>query len=161
MRAMREFCDRQDGCLVLKGRVKKPISEATCALADLVLYDETFHPTTMTELLSVSELLVTHFSMAVFEAMNIGVYNIYIGLGPMFDAQVALIDDLFPGDWREDLTTSGVNEIQDAADFIRSFGESQLADYHLDGVSQQAAAAKYFSCPPGKATKQCVDALLE
>ena len=52
--AVREFCDANDALLVVKSRLKDPVPRYTEGLADLVLYDPSYYPATILELLSVA-----------------------------------------------------------------------------------------------------------
>jgi hypothetical protein len=89
--AVRAFCDANDALLVVKSRLKDPVPPHTRALADLVLYDPSYYPATILELLSVASLCVHFFSSAVYESVFLGVPSLCIapaaedmGLSPLW-----------------------------------------------------------------------------
>lgn len=157
---LREFCDKEDALLILKGRVKKSVDPIIGEMADFLFYDESFFPSTVTELLSISDIFVSHFSMAVWEAINLGIYNINIALGPIADIQTALFRELFSHDWKADLTQEGLNEICSAETFLRDFGHRRMKEFEVNAELQKQLATKYFSIAPGKSTTHFVDNLL-
>lgn len=71
--AVRAFCDANDALLVVKSRLKDPVPRHTQRLADLVLYDPSYYPATILELLSIASLCVHFFSSAVYESVFLGV----------------------------------------------------------------------------------------
>lgn len=79
---VRAFCDANDALLVVKSRVKDPVSRHTQERADLVLYDPSYYPATILELLSVASLCVHFFSSAVYESVFLGVPSLCIAPGP-------------------------------------------------------------------------------
>ena len=89
--ALRAFCDANDALLVVKSRQKDPVPHHTAALADLVLYDPSYYPATILELLSVASLCVHFFSSAVYESVFLGVPSLCLapatddmGLSPLW-----------------------------------------------------------------------------
>jgi hypothetical protein len=80
--AVRAFCNANDALLVVKSRLKDPVPRHTAALADLVLYDPSYYPATILELLSVASLCVHFFSSAVYESVFLGVPSLCIAPAP-------------------------------------------------------------------------------
>jgi len=73
MRSLREFCDRQGACLVVKSRIKDRPARADREAADMFLFDQAYHPPTILELLAAADLCVHVFSVAAMEAAAAGV----------------------------------------------------------------------------------------
>jgi len=77
--ALREFCDANDALLVVKSRLKEGVvPRYTASRADLVLYDPSYYPATILELLSVASFCVHFFSSAVYESVFLGVPSLCI-----------------------------------------------------------------------------------
>ena len=74
MRAVREFCDRNDAIFLLKARKKHPLSAHHREIPDIVVQEDvTYFPGTIFEILSVSDLMLTIYSTAATEAAAAGV----------------------------------------------------------------------------------------
>jgi hypothetical protein len=83
LRAIREFCDRNDAFLVVKSRVKQMDKARYEKIADLYISgeDESYYPEFTTyKLLSLADLCISSMSMVVVEAVaaNVPAVNIYI-----------------------------------------------------------------------------------
>jgi hypothetical protein len=78
VRRLREFCDRSGAMLVVKARRKHPVSRHLARHADLTLYDDSFYPATIVELMSVASLCVHYYSFGLVEAAYGGVPSVCI-----------------------------------------------------------------------------------
>lgn len=76
--AVREFCDRNNAFLVVKGRAKDPVRSWLSEAADVVCGDEGEYPPTTLELLSIADVCIHFYSFAALEAAYMGVYGITI-----------------------------------------------------------------------------------
>src|SRR5262249_34679142 len=76
--ALRAFCDGNGALLVVKSRLKDPVSRHTAARADRVFYDESYYPATILELLSIASLCVHFFSSTAYESVFLGVPSLCI-----------------------------------------------------------------------------------
>ena len=79
---LRAFCDANDALLVVKSRLKDTVPRHTQERADLVLYDPSYYPATILELLSVASLCVHFFSSAVYESVFLGVPSLCLAPEP-------------------------------------------------------------------------------
>lgn len=68
VRALRNYADEKNAVLIIKSRAKRKLSPRMVAMADRVLYDETYFPATNYELMKVSSLIVCIASTAQLEA---------------------------------------------------------------------------------------------
>jgi hypothetical protein len=75
---LRKFCDRSGAALVVKARRKHPVSRHLARQADLTLYDDSFYPATIVELMSVASLVVHYYSFGLVEAAYGGVPSVCI-----------------------------------------------------------------------------------
>ncbi len=79
---VRAFCDANDALLLVKSRLKDPVPRHTQERADRVLYDESYYPATILELLSISSLCVHFFSSAAYESVFLDVPSLCIAPSP-------------------------------------------------------------------------------
>ncbi|MEK6624311.1 MAG: CDP-glycerol glycerophosphotransferase family protein, partial [Bdellovibrionota bacterium] len=158
--SIREFCDRENAVLIVKGRVKKPISEYINKVADYVFYDEDFYPSTIIELIKISDLAITHFSSMSFELAHQGVYNINVKIGPTWAFMKKSLCKIFGFGFIFDLEIDGLNEICDSVSFLNKIKTKQLDDFRVMASKVSEFSHKYFNGPPGDSTRKTVDAIL-
>lgn len=72
-KAVREFADRNDAVLLVKGREKDPIRKAWSEPAFLNFYDEQHYPATVHEAIAIADMCLVFYSTAVQEAAYAGV----------------------------------------------------------------------------------------
>lgn len=87
-RSIKKFCRNNDLLLFVKPRLKFPVAEAIKNEADLVVWDEEKQndPTILKELLSITKLTVSYFSLSVLSSVFAGVYHLNIVLPDRFFA---------------------------------------------------------------------------
>ncbi len=68
VRELRAYADARGAVLVIKSRAKRKLSPRMTAMADCVLYDESYYPATNYELMKISALVVCVASTAQLEA---------------------------------------------------------------------------------------------
>src|SRR5262249_22725044 len=91
--ALRRFCDANGAALVVKARTKDPVPGYLARRAEALLYDESYYPTTVLELMSIASLAIHCFSTISYEAAYAAVPAICIAPSQ---------DDLgFPASWSE------------------------------------------------------------
>jgi len=76
--SVKAFCERNGAYLIVKSRLKDPISSYLQAVADRCVYDETLYPHTIMEVFSIANLCVGFYSWAVLEAAHAGASNLCI-----------------------------------------------------------------------------------
>ncbi len=160
VKSIKEFCRKNNSLFIVKGRSKKPVSNEVKNLSDYVIYDETFHPSTLCEMIFISDLVISHYSMVIWEAINLGVYNINIGFNKIYDHQTKLYRELFNEDWKDDLSKKGLNKMEDPNSFMSSIKNKTFEDFGIEMSIKNEVAKKYFSQPPGKSTIHLVDSIL-
>ncbi|MDD4990298.1 MAG: hypothetical protein PHW31_03245 [Candidatus Pacebacteria bacterium] len=77
-KAIRRFCDENNGFLLVKSRAKDPVKPYLAKMADKVLYDESFYPSTIKECFSIADICFNFYSTAAIEAASAGVPNVCI-----------------------------------------------------------------------------------
>jgi len=76
--ALKEFCNNNNAYLLVKSRKKDPVPKYVEKVADKVLYDDNFYPSTMLKCLSVSDLCIHFYSSVVTEAVPMDVPSLCI-----------------------------------------------------------------------------------
>jgi hypothetical protein len=66
--SLRRFCKKHDALLVVKSRIKTPIPTYLQRAADVVVFDDSYYPASILQVLSVASLCVSFCSGAVIEA---------------------------------------------------------------------------------------------
>ncbi|MDD5433621.1 MAG: hypothetical protein PHE77_03135, partial [Candidatus Pacebacteria bacterium] len=56
MKAIRKFCDANNGFLLIKSRQKDPVKKYAAKMADKVLYDQEFYPSTVLKCFAVADI---------------------------------------------------------------------------------------------------------
>lgn len=159
--ALRKFCDKNALTLVVKSRFKTPLSEFIIRHADAVLYDETFYPPTISEVLFVSDIAVSHFSMANFESIAMKSFAININLEPVFEPFSGLLTDCFKNEWINDFNTEGMSSIINADDFIRDFGDTPLTAFKFEDRNYNYFMTKYFTDVDSAIFEKSIDTILD
>ena len=112
---------------------------------DHLLYDESFYPPTISELLFISDITVSHFSMATFEAIAMKSFKININLEPVFEIFTDHFSTLFGNNWIDDFNTQGLGEIITGSDFINKFADSNYKEFQFNEKYYDDFMLKYFS----------------
>lgn|GEM_PF-3532338 len=159
--SIKKFCKSNDYIFVVKSRLKAPLSKYFTDNADTVLYDETFYPPTISELLFVSDITISHFSMATFEAMAMKSYKINIDLEPVFDIFTSHYKTLFGTTWIDDFNTTGMGAIIKGNAFIENFGDSSADAYKFKDKNYTLFMNKYFSGVDDVRFKEEIDGIIE
>ena len=96
--SVRDYCDKNNLFLVVKPRLKFPVSEIVIDKADLAVWDDDSQqdPPVLKELLSVSKLTMSFFSSSVLSSIAAGVFHLNVRLPEVFfenDRQKFFITD--------------------------------------------------------------------
>lgn len=78
VKAVKKFCQNNNAYFLVKSREKDSINNYTSAVADKVLYDREYYPSTIMKCLSVADICINFLSSTVTEAIPMGVPNICI-----------------------------------------------------------------------------------
>jgi len=164
VRAIREFCDRNDAQLVVKGRAKTAIPGYMHELADKCIYDEQYYPATILEALSIASLCVSSFSSTVLEAAWLGVPHLNIHYPPescddypeFRDVEMAQIYNA-----EEDgvFQFSGVSRCMAVSELIRRLPSAELGDFKMSEVAREKYLRKFLGFADGKSTARVMQIL--
>ena len=68
--AIFEFAKKNDLEIIIKGRSKSKVNKLWSELGAKVFYDESYYPSTISELIKCSEICITSYSTAIFDIIN-------------------------------------------------------------------------------------------
>jgi hypothetical protein len=145
LRSIRDFCNHNNYYFIVKTRSKSIHSQYLIDTADYVFYDESFYPPTISELLFISDITVSHFSMSTFEAVAMKSYIININLEPVFNIFTNHFSCLFGSKWLKDFNTNGISQIITKNEFVNSFGEMNESHFRFSMEKYNIFMNKYFS----------------
>lgn len=76
--AIKRFCDNNNAVLLVKCRKKDPAKRYLNKMANKVLYDESFYPSTTMECLTIADICFNFYSTAAIEAISMNVPNVCV-----------------------------------------------------------------------------------
>jgi len=76
--ALGDFCSRNNAFLLVKARKKDKVRRYLRKIADKIIFDEEYYPSTIIKVMSIADLCCNFFSTAVTEAVPLGVPNLCI-----------------------------------------------------------------------------------
>jgi hypothetical protein len=141
------FCRRAGATLVVKSRRKNPVRRYLRAVADRVLYDETYAPATIFDVLAAADLCVTFYSSVIAEAVHAGTPTVCLAPTreewPAYGERMvvpALSDEPgslynFPG---------AVLRLR-PGEAIERFATARLADFPRDPAARRAYLRTFFA----------------
>jgi hypothetical protein len=158
--AVRRFCDANGAALVVKARTKDPVPGYLARHAEAVLYDESYYPTTVLELMSIASLVIHCFSTISYEAAYAAVPSICIA---------ALQDDLgFPVSWQEwfhsvkpgdTFNVPGVVYPLTLDAVLHQLPSARLSDFPLELPARARYIEKFVGFDDGKCSDRVLDAI--
>lgn len=142
IRALRQFCDRNDALLIVKTRRKDPLRPAAEQAADLALVDENYYPSTILRLLAASDLCVHFYSSAVLEAAISNVFGVCVHR-PNLGTNAHKL-------WRTHqkggaFNFPGVNQWFTIPQFIRQFAEQAWDQFALKLEAREAFIRRFLT----------------
>ena len=143
--AIKRFCKNNDFTFIVKTRFKSVHSQFLLDHVDHLFFDESFYPPTISELVFISDITVSHFSMATFEAIAMKSFKININLEPVFDIFTNHFSTLFGNDWIDDFNKQGLGSIINGSDFINKFADSNYKEFQFNEKHYNDFMLKYFS----------------
>jgi hypothetical protein len=158
--AIRRFCDANGAALVVKARTKDPVPGYLARRAEAVLYDETYYPTTVLELMSIASLVIHCFSTISYEAAYAAVPSICIA---------ASQEDLgFPASWQEwfhsvksgdTFNVPGVVYPLTLDAMLKTLPSARLSDFPLELPARARYLEKFVGFDDGKCSDRVLDAV--
>lgn len=143
MKAIKKFCDGNNGFLLIKSRLKDPVKKYAGKVADKILYDEEFYPSTALKCFSVADIFFSFYSTGVMEAAAMGVSNICIApneqdwkdiQGTQFDAM---------SDEKKLFSWPGISYLQTIPEIIKNLPQKTISDFAFDKKEQTNFLQKF------------------
>jgi len=156
--AMRAFCDANGALLVMKARGKDPVPRYAARLADRVLYDLSYYPPTILDLLSVAALCVHFYSTAVLEAAFASVPSLCLApraseLGPA-SFGFAFVHNGEPGGI---YNAPGVAYWRPLAEAFDGLAGWKLGDFPLDPEARRGYVERFLGWGDGRSSARLLD----
>lgn len=153
-RAVRRFCDKNKAFLVVKGRRKDLLRQASQDMADLAIYDEEFYPATIYELMSIADVCIHSYSSAAFEMTVFEVFGICVDRPNL--------DELSHKLWRTAhqggvFNFEGVNHWTRIPQMILGFGAKSLIDLRVDAKALKNYIRTYVDPGDGSSSERILD----
>lgn len=163
MRAISDFCKRNGAYLIVKGRQKDPAPDYLTAIADKVLYDDSYWPATIHEALSIADLCIHFYSTATLEAAAAGVYALCLHR-PSHPEGPQMSQPVCHRLWRQNKLGSafnfdGVNALWDIPQAIRQLSNTDISSLVIDEPSRQNFIRHYLGYADGRACHRVLDAV--
>lgn len=166
---IKEFCDKNNAILIVKSRKRDTTKKQQVpiyleAVADKVVYDESFYPATIMEVLKIANLCINFYSLAVTEAAHAHVPCVSV---KPFDRYSTSFKELknFSGTFFEfcdfDIFDAPFIEKITADDFIENFGNRSLKNFSSDELNFKNYIDYYFTGGDKNASEKLVKLLME
>lgn len=160
--ALRAFCNRNGAVLVMKSRLKDPIPRYAQRLADHVLYDPSYYPPTIFELLSVASLCIHSYSTAVLEAAYCGVPSLCLapdavdmGLEPLW------AEFVHNGDRGGVYNWPGVAYWKPLVTAFDGLPRWSIADFEFKGGARRSYVERFLGLDDGRSSARLIDLVRE
>jgi hypothetical protein len=175
LKAIRDFCDKNNMIFLLKYRKKNPLSNMHKKYADIILADESYYPYTSSQALVASDLSIALWSCAVAESVyaKVPAINLFIDDTKLFyeDQYMLLYEkgareraeaemEVFYNSNKDELfNTKMVVYPMDMYSFPKKFPNMKLSDFPFDDVAAEKYIRKNISENLDSPTKNILDEL--
>lgn len=147
-KALRAFCDRNNAYLIVKYRNRDCELLPETQIADKVIFDESYYPHSISEVMSIADLSISYFSLGVRESVAAGVPHLAFDVAGMADIKVVPQEKIpysrrysQPGKlWNYD----GVAYLMDTEQILKHLPKMSLSDFTLDRKAQSEYYQKYL-----------------
>jgi hypothetical protein len=158
--AVRRFCEANGAALIVKARAKDPVPGYLARSAHAVLYDESYYPATVLEIMSIASLCVHFLSSIAYEAASAAVPSICIAPSR---------DDLgFPAVWQEWFYSLDEGESFNFPGVVHPLGldavlhelpSARLSDFPLELPARARYIEKFIGFDDAKCSDRVLDAV--
>lgn len=157
MKSVKKFCEKNDAYLIVKSRHKNPVRNYLSAVADKVLYDESYYPADILKCLSISDVCINFLSSAVTEAIPAGVPNICISPNPQDYAnlQTPMWGAIF-NRVSEVFDFPGASYMLNIQEVIETLPTKSILDFPLDSNRQKEYIKKFVGYGDGKSSHRAL-----
>ncbi|MDO8524142.1 MAG: hypothetical protein Q7R99_00755 [bacterium] len=135
-KAIKEFCLKNNGFLLVKSRKKEPTKRYLSKVADKILFDEEFYPSTTLKCFAIADIFFSFYSTGVMESAIMGVSNVCIS--PDEKDWVDLQNPLFKAISEEKklFHWPGVSYKQTVMEIIKNLPQKKISDFPFNKQEQ-------------------------
>ncbi len=143
-KTIRRFCDNNNAFLLVKCRKKDPARRYLTKIADKVIYDESFYPSTTMECLSVADICFNFYSTGAIEAVSMGVPNVCIApdVKKWKDIQSVLWQTILAKE-KDFFDLQGASYLKTIPEIINNLPKQTFADFYFSKESQARYLQKF------------------
>ncbi|MCL5011099.1 MAG: hypothetical protein M1127_02725 [Patescibacteria group bacterium] len=155
--AIKRFCERNNCFLLVKCRKKDPAKKYLIKMADKILFDGGFYPSTIIECFSVADVCFNFYSTAAIEAAAMGVSNVCIApdVSDWKDIRNVLWQTILEKE-NDFFGFLGVSYLKSIAEIIRELPQKTFSDFPLDKEKQSRYLQKFAGGLSGGAVAKIV-----
>lgn len=144
VRSIAKFCKRNDCHFIIKSRTKRIIPKDIADLADSILYDETFYPSTNLELFYISDVSINTVSMATYESVFLHCFAISVFPQWLKDDFIKFPRKIWGENWTKFHDWSGASKTMSIRDFIGWFPNLTLDDVQIDEKARSEFVERFL-----------------
>ncbi len=142
--AIRKFCDNNNAFLLVKCRKKDPPKRYLVKMANKVIYDESFYPSTIMDCFAVADICFNFYSTAAIESVAMNVPNVCItpNVSDWKDIQSVLWQTILSSE-KDFFDFFGVSYLKTISDIINNLANQSFTDFPFNKESQQKYLEKF------------------
>ena len=144
VKSIRKFCDKNNAFFLVKCRQKDPAKKYLTRIADKVLYDEGFYPSTIMECFSIANICFNFYSTCAIESAALGVPNVCIApdVKKWQDINNAFWESILRKE-KDFFDTPGVSYLQTVSEIIKNLPQKSFSDFSFSAEKQAQYLQKY------------------
>ncbi|MBD1835585.1 hypothetical protein H6F61_23590 [Cyanobacteria bacterium FACHB-472] len=154
-KALRKFCDGNNAYLIVKYRNRDRQLLPEVQMADKVIFDESYYPHSISEVMSIAGLSISYFSLGIRDSVAAGVPHLAFDVAGMADLKARPQEKISysrryskPGKlWNYD----GVAYVIDTKQILKQLPEMFLSDFPLEQKASGDYYEKYLGLPSNNA----------
>ena len=160
--AVRDFCDKNGLYLVIKPRLKNPLSEIEKRKSDLIVWDDETQqdPPVLKELLAISRLSMSYSSTAIRESVFANVFHLNITLPEIFNPSEEINYWYSPEEgWM--FNSPGIGISQTIEECIENLRDLSLEELKMDAAAKAQFIKKFSGFEDYSTSRRILDIVEE
>ncbi len=154
--AIKRFCEQNNGFLLVKCRKKDPAKKYLIKMADKILYDEEFYPSTALKCFSVADICFNFYSTGVMESAAMGVSNVCIAPNEQDwkDIQSPLFKAM--SEEKKLFSWPRISYLQTIPEIIKNLPSKKISNFVFDKKEQANFLQKFADGNIGSASENII-----
>jgi len=157
VKAIRRFCDANNALLFIKARLKDPVRPYARRLADKVLYDEEFYPSTIAQCLAIADLCIHFSSNIVYEAAFRSIPSLAILPNRCDYKDFRTYRPYLK--FREMINFTGVNQSFSVVEAINRLPQLRFDDLQIDAIRRSDFLKTYLGFQDSHSASRSLDSM--